>query len=51
MFAAIKSLIPEPRQQADQPRNYVGRHRREESAPTTAPSPEPATEQPAAATV
>lgn len=30
MFATIKSLIPEPRQ-ADQPRNYVGRHRQPES--------------------
>jgi hypothetical protein len=30
MFATIKSLIPEPRQ-ADQPRNYVGRHRQAES--------------------
>jgi hypothetical protein len=27
MFATIKNLIPEPRQ-ADQPRRYVGRHRR-----------------------
>jgi hypothetical protein len=26
MFTTIKSLIPEPRQ-ADQPRDYVGRHR------------------------
>ena len=34
MFATIKSLIPEPRQ-AFQPRNYVGRHRRIESAPAT----------------
>ena len=31
MFATIKSLIPEPRQ-ADQPRHYVGRHRRPEPA-------------------
>jgi hypothetical protein len=30
MFATIKSLIPEPRQ-ADQPRNYVGRHRQPET--------------------
>ena len=30
MFATIKSLIPEPRQ-ADQPRNYVGRHRQPEN--------------------
>ncbi|MEV8506827.1 hypothetical protein AB0368_18735 [Actinoplanes sp. NPDC051475] len=29
MFATIKSLIPEPRQ-ADQPRNYIGRHRQPE---------------------
>jgi len=34
MFATIKSLIPEPRQ-AFQPRHYVGRHRRIESAPAT----------------
>lgn len=32
MFATIKSLIPEPRQ-ADQPRNYVGRHRQPEPVP------------------
>lgn len=32
MFATIKNLIPEPRQ-ADQPRNYVGRHRQPEPAP------------------
>jgi hypothetical protein len=31
MFATIKHLIPEPRQ-ADQPRRYVGRHRRAEPA-------------------
>jgi hypothetical protein len=31
MFATIKNLIPEPRQ-ADQPRRYVGRHRRPEPA-------------------
>ena len=31
MFATIKHLIPEPRQ-ADQPRRYVGRHRRAEAA-------------------
>ena len=50
MFAAIKSLIPEPRQQAEQPRNYVGRHRREESAPAApAVPPEPAVEPTAAA--
>ncbi|GIF24845.1 hypothetical protein BJ973_007105 [Actinoplanes tereljensis] len=35
MFAAIKNLIPEPRQ-ADQPRHYTGRHRRPESVPATA---------------
>jgi hypothetical protein len=29
MFATIKNLIPEPRR-ADQPRRYVGRHRRPE---------------------
>ncbi|GIF08078.1 hypothetical protein [Actinoplanes siamensis] len=42
MFATIKSLIPEPRQ-ANQPRNYVGRHRQPEQAPPgpapTAPAP------------
>lgn len=32
MFAAIKNLIPEPRQ-ADQPRNYTGRHRKPEPVP------------------
>ncbi|XVU25555.1 hypothetical protein ACQPZJ_00370 [Actinoplanes sp. CA-054009] len=32
MFATIKSLIPEPRQ-ADQPRHYVGRHRKPEPVP------------------
>ncbi|MEU4243868.1 hypothetical protein [Actinoplanes sp. NPDC026619] len=32
MFAAIKNLIPEPRQ-ADQPRHYVGRHRKAEAVP------------------
>jgi hypothetical protein len=32
MFAAIKNLIPEPRQ-ADQPRNYTGRHRKPETVP------------------
>ena len=35
MFTTIKNMIPEPRQ-ADQPRNYVGRHRRPE--PVTATS-------------
>jgi hypothetical protein len=40
MFATIKSLIPEPRQ-ADQPRHYVGRHRRPEPVPTPV-SPAPA---------
>jgi len=30
MFASIKNLIPEPRQ-AEQPRNYVGRHRQPET--------------------
>ncbi|MEU4557240.1 MULTISPECIES: hypothetical protein [Actinoplanes] len=34
MFATIKSLIPEPRQ-ANQPRNYVGRHRQPETVPPT----------------
>lgn len=40
MFATIKSLIPEPRQ-ADQPRNYVGRHRRVETPPAAPVSPAP----------
>jgi hypothetical protein len=41
MFATIKNLIPEPRQ-ADQPRRYVGRHRRPESVTPAAPvSPAP----------
>jgi hypothetical protein len=41
MFATIKNLIPEPRQ-ADQPRHYVGRHRRPEPVPPSAPiSPAP----------
>lgn len=42
MFAAIKNLIPEPRQ-SEQPRNYTGRHRRPEPVPPAAPvSPAPA---------
>ena len=36
MFATIKSLIPEPRQ-ADQPRQYVGKHRQAEPLPAPAP--------------
>lgn len=41
MFATIKNLIPEPRQ-ADQPRRYVGRHRRaEEIIPAAPVSPAP----------
>lgn len=41
MFATIKNLIPEPRQ-ADQPRRYVGRHRRPEPITPDAPvSPAP----------
>lgn len=32
MFSTIKSLIPEPRQ-ANQPRHYIGRHRRPEPVP------------------
>ncbi|MET0495439.1 MAG: hypothetical protein ABW000_20130 [Actinoplanes sp.] len=36
MFATIKSLIPEPRQ-ADQPRNYVGRHRQPENVAAVIP--------------
>ncbi|MGK5679992.1 hypothetical protein [Actinoplanes sp. URMC 104] len=41
MFATLKSLIPEPRR-ADQPRHYVGRHRRPEPAPAPV-TPEPVT--------
>jgi hypothetical protein len=37
MFATLKNLIPEPRQ-ANQPRNYVGRHRQPDQAP---PAPAP----------
>ena len=37
MFATLKSLIPEPRQ-ANQPRNYVGRHRQPDHVP---PAPAP----------
>jgi hypothetical protein len=43
MFATIKSLIPEPRQ-ADQPRRYVGRHRKPDpitAEPVTPVSPAP----------
>jgi hypothetical protein len=41
MFATIKNLIPEPRQ-ADHPRHYVGRHRRPDPVPPSAPvSPAP----------
>ncbi|BEL10556.1 hypothetical protein Q0Z83_087470 [Actinoplanes sichuanensis] len=32
MFATLKNLIPEPRQ-ANQPRNYVGRHRQPDQVP------------------
>ncbi|MBL7260745.1 hypothetical protein [Paractinoplanes lichenicola] len=50
MFATIKSLIPEPRQ-ADQPRHYVGRHRRPEPVPApVSPAPiatTPSVEEPA----
>ncbi len=48
MFATIKNLIPEPRQ-ADQPRNYVGRHRQPEtvSARAAVPPPAPALNTPA----
>ncbi|MFF5084715.1 hypothetical protein ACFY36_47390 [Actinoplanes sp. NPDC000266] len=43
MFATIKSLIPEPRQ-ADQPRHYVGRHRKPEPVPVpVSPAPAPPT--------
>jgi hypothetical protein len=45
MFATIKNLIPEPRQ-ADQPRRYVGRHRRPE--PVTPVLTEPAPKEEAA---
>ncbi len=51
MFATIKSLIPEPRQ-ANQPRNYVGRHRQPEQVPQapapTSPTPADPEESPAA---
>jgi hypothetical protein len=50
MFATIKSLIPEPRQ-ANQPRQYIGRHRRAELPPvpvSPAPVPAPAEEEEAA---
>ncbi|GAA2652084.1 hypothetical protein [Paractinoplanes durhamensis] len=40
MFAAIKNLIPEPRQ-ADQPRHYVGRHRHPDPIPEAPVSPAP----------
>ncbi len=48
MFATIKNLIPEPRQ-ADQARQYVGKHREAEPTPEPAP-PAPTAEenQPAA---
>ena len=45
MFATIKSLIPEPRK-ADQPRHYVGRHRRAEPVPAPV-SPAPVVNSPA----
>ncbi|MFC7277970.1 hypothetical protein ACFQS1_28620 [Paractinoplanes rhizophilus] len=38
MFATIKNLIPEPRQ-ADQPRNYVGKHRQADPVPPASPVP------------
>ena len=38
MFATIKHLIPEPRQ-AEQPRRYVGRHRRPEPLAPVSPVP------------
>ena len=41
MFATIKSLIPEPRQ-ANQPRQYTGRHRRAAPVPPVPVSPAPA---------
>jgi hypothetical protein len=43
VFATIKSLIPEPRQ-ADQPRQYVGKHRQPEPAPMPEPAPPTAEE-------
>lgn len=49
MFATIKQLIPEPRQ-ADQPRHYVGRHRRSEPAPPVPVSPAPMISSPAPVT-
>ncbi|WP_430779680.1 hypothetical protein [Actinoplanes sp. G11-F43] len=45
MFATIKSLIPEPRQ-ANQPRNYVGRHRQPEQVPVTPGPATPVTPEP-----
>jgi hypothetical protein len=36
VFAAIKSLIPEPRQ-VSPPRRYVGKHRQAEPVPAPAP--------------
>jgi hypothetical protein len=44
MFSTLKSLIPEPRQ-ANQPRHYVGRHRRPEAVAVPA-SPAPAGDAP-----
>jgi hypothetical protein len=43
VFATIKSLIPEPRQ-ADEPRQYVGKHRQPEPAPMPEPAPPTAEE-------
>lgn len=42
MFATIKSLIPEPRQ-ANQPRNYIGRHRQVETVRPAPAATSPAT--------
>jgi len=44
VFATIKSMIPEPRQ-ADQPRHYVGKHRRPEPVPDPEPTPVPGAEE------
>lgn len=46
MFATIKQLIPEPRR-AEQPRHYVGRHRRPEPKPPVPVSPAPMISSPA----
>lgn len=39
MFATIRGYIPEPRQ-ADQPRNYIGRHRNSQVYPVPTAEPD-----------